>query len=738
MRRWAGERSIGEWVGLTTGVAVFGYLAWDRALWDARLQAVLHLIAAVAIGWLVARIARRGEMPRTRVDLPIVGLVAAFALATLLAVNPGMSLRSLAAIVATALMLPLALVALRARPAWVATVVCVPILVLAAVSLGWMLGRRAAWVLVGAPGLPPLRLLDEGTPFGSVAVAPFILLAAWVIAGVIAERTWRRAVRSSIVGIGIPLAILSGSRSAWIAIGITIGILLLPRLSRSRGRILAMAHLSGRRRLARVLAIVVGLPVAVLLVAPRLTAVSSLLYREALWRDTISAWSASPVTGLGPGIMPWAREAAAADLSFPVSQPHSHNLALGVLGDAGIIGLVAAAVLIVAFALFAGPWRARTPLGRAASAALIGIGVAGMFEDLTFLPGFNLVTVLLVAIALADADAVRWVTPPRPPALAVPAVAAVAVVLGGAAVVSDAGAVAYRAGIDASERGDWPAARDAFEASTRIDPWHPAGPDALGIALVSTGDLAAARTSIERAVELAPGNGRAWANLAAVCGRLNDRTCGLDAAREAVDFARQADPTLANAALVLDALGRNEEADDVFRRSLLTNPLTSFAVDWPRRVTIGSGRIEALGTPVSQLSILIAKMAMGETIWPYAYSNVAVRALALAFLGRDDEARAAIAFAQRAAPESPVTWELDLVLRRARGEPLDRPATILRVLRGEPVPDPAAPVDQVPGPLVDIGALCVFPRGGLVEGANALLPQPPYPWALGAFLLASD
>ena len=39
--------------------------------------------------------------------------------------------------------------------------------------------------------------------------------------------------------------------------------------------------------------------------------------------------------------MPYARQAAAADFSFPVRQPHSHNLPLGVLGDAGIVGLAA-------------------------------------------------------------------------------------------------------------------------------------------------------------------------------------------------------------------------------------------------------------------------------------------------------------------------------------------------------------------------------------------------------------
>ncbi len=46
-----------------------------------------------------------------------------------------------------------------------------------------LLARRLEWILVGAPGLPPLRLPAEGTPFGSVAVPPFVIWPAWALAG---------------------------------------------------------------------------------------------------------------------------------------------------------------------------------------------------------------------------------------------------------------------------------------------------------------------------------------------------------------------------------------------------------------------------------------------------------------------------------------------------------------------------------------------------------------------------
>ena len=90
----------------------------------------------------------------------------------------------------------------------------------------------------------------------------------------------------------------------------------------------------------------VGIAAAIVLVAPRLTAVTSLIYRASLWRDTLAAWSTDPLLGIGPGYMPYARQAAAPDFTFPVRQPHSHNLPLGVLGDAGLLGLAAAIVLV--------------------------------------------------------------------------------------------------------------------------------------------------------------------------------------------------------------------------------------------------------------------------------------------------------------------------------------------------------------------------------------------------------
>ncbi|HET8778056.1 MAG TPA: O-antigen ligase family protein, partial [Candidatus Limnocylindria bacterium] len=439
---WARARTLPEWLALGAALAVCGYVGWDGALWDARYQLLLHLIGAGTIGAAVAFALRGMPVPATRIDVPLLALLAAFAVATASAMNHGMSLRAYAAITATALMLPVALIALRHRRSWVGFVVAAPVLVISIPTLVALLVRRIEWVAVGAPGLPPLRLASEGTPFGSVAVPPFVIWPAFVAAGLIEPAPLRRAIRIGLVAVGIPLTILSGSRSAWLAIGVTAVVALVPWAWRRRRGALHALRRPGARTLLIGAVGIVALGGLAAVVIPRALSVTSLVYRASLWRDTLNAWRTDPLLGIGPGFMPYARQAAAPDFTFPVHQPHSHNLPLGVLGDAGVVGLLAAIVLVVALAWVAGPWRARTPTGREAGLVLIGLGVGGLFEDLTFLPDFNLIAIVVVAIALTDAGAVRWVTLPRggrSTALGIGGFA-IALTLGTAMVVADAGA----------------------------------------------------------------------------------------------------------------------------------------------------------------------------------------------------------------------------------------------------------------------------------------------------------
>lgn len=725
-----------DWLALGAAVAVFGYVGWDSALWDARFQLLLHLLALGAIAGLGIVALRGRELPRTPLDLPLLALLATLALATASALNVGMSLRAMAAIVAFAAMLPVALLAVRHRPAWVGLVTSVPVLLLAIPTLVTLVARRVEWILVGAPGLPPLRLPAEVTPFGSVAVPPFVLIPAWALAGLIEPPGLRRVVRTGLLAVGIPLVILSGSRSAWLAIAAGAAIGILPWAWRQRSRLGRPRGVSVRGLLVGAGVLVVG-GVGLALMLPRLTAVSSLLYRGALWRDTLVAWSSDPLLGIGPGFMPYARQAAAADFSFPVRQPHSHNLPLGLLGDAGIVGLVAGLLVVVTLAVRAGPWRSRTPVGRTAAVVVVGLGIGGLFEDLTFLPGFNLLAIALVAVALLDAGAVTWapipLASPLPRSALLAGTGAIAVVLIAAMVTADAGAIAYRSGIRAAESANWAGSTSWLQRAAEIDPWHPAGPRALAVAADAAGQPALALDAARRATLLNPGDATAWTNLALLCEADGDAPCAREAAERAVATARYLAPELLNAAVVLDRLGETDAADAAYRLSLLTQPATSFLVEWPRRIVIGDGRIPDVTDSSWQLNLLLARHSTGEPIEPGEIADPAVRALAHAAIGEREDADEWLARAFEEHPDEIRTHDIRVILRDAWGEPIEHAVRIASVVRGGPFPD-RDHHGEVARTVLDIGSFRAYPRDGFVGSALRPATRPPYPWTLQQIL----
>lgn len=702
---------------------VSSYLGWDSALWDPRLQLLLHLAATVAIGTLAWLAWRGAELPRTRIDLAILTLLVAYGVASLSAWNIGLSAPALAGIVGTVLMLPVALLALRHRPDLTALVAVVPLTVLSAGTLGVMAWRRIEWLLAGGAGWPPVRLPNEMTPFGSVAVPPFVILAALPVALLVGQPRLRSAMVWALVAIGVPLTLVSGSRSAWIAIGVA-GLLMA---ASSIGNLRGLLRVS-RGRIAGGLLLVAAVAAGVAFVAPRLTSTSSLAYRAQLWQATITVWRSNAVFGIGPGAMPYARQTIA-----PLLQPHSHDIPLGILGDAGLLGLAAAALLFARFAWVARPTRGGPLPGRAAYAALIGIAVGFLTEDLTFLPNFNLLLLLLVAIALVDADAVAW----RPVRLR--PIGRSLVGLAGAAgaglltvaLLADASGVIYRAGTDAAAASEWTAARDDLATAVALDPQQPAGPRALAVAADRAGSALLARQSAERAVFLNPGDWASWTNLSLLCLAANDGSCAQDAAAQSVTTSGSLGVALVNAAFVYEARHQKAGADAAYGAALLADWRTALTVPWPRPMPLTDQLVAAHGPFVTELALLISREQHREELKPEAYSLASIRALAFAMQGDRPAARSALVAATRDEATDPLTWDVAALLLRHWG---DDDAMALRmgtVLRGSPLTDlpPALPTLSY-----DKVSFRAYPGDGLVSAAKRLLVDRPWPWVLEPLL----
>jgi putative inorganic carbon (hco3(-)) transporter len=718
-----------ELAAVLGGLAVFGNLGWDSPLWDGRLQLLLHLLAIAAIGAGIIGLLRGASFPRTGLELPILGLLALLGLASILGQNTGLAARATAASLAFAALLPIAMVAVRGRPALVAAVVIVPTLLLAASVLWQLVARRVGWFDLGLGGLPPVRIASETTAFGSVAVPPFILLGLLPLCQLIAPGRLRTLAVASTVALLVPLGILSGSRSAWLAIGVAAVVFLGPQLLHGRWR-RALASGAWRAALAGIGLVAFGLVVAYLV--PRLTAITSLLYRERLWRDTLAVWSAHPILGIGPGTMSFARQAAAAPGLPPVRQPHSHDLALGVLGDSGLLGLAAAIALVVVFIWIAGPHRSRTAAGRGASAVLIGFVVAGLFEDLTFLPNFDLMVLLLAAIALVDAGAVRWV-PVRLPRAAPALVAVAATGLLVIALLGDAASSAYRLGIESAWAGRWADATSWFQAAISLDPSHPSGPKALAIAADMAGEPSLALDAAREAVRLNPGDGASWTNLAVLCLASGDVGCTRGAVAGTERRAGTTGNELINAGLIEQQLGDDAEADRLYGLSLLTNRNTALATRWPRPVTPPFGEVDTTADANPDLTALLADAAIHRTPAVPADASQSVRALAFAMRGDRSGAEQSLSAAMHDETADALTWEIAAVLKRHWGEDVTAVTRIAAFLRGSTLSFSASGIPQV---TYDVAAFHISPRDMLVRGATRLIPVPPWPWALERFLPA--
>ena len=716
-----------ELLAVVAGLVVFGDVGWDGPLWDGRLQLVLHAIGGGVLLAGAVALLRGARFPRSRLEIPIVVFLLTLGLATILGQNHGLAARALAATIAFACLLPLAILAITRRPILAAVVVIAPTLVLAASILWQLVSRRIGWFSLGVGGLPPVRVAGESTVFGSVAVPPFILLGLIPLCLLVRPRWLRLFLLGSTFVLLVPLAALSGSRSAWLALGVAalvyigsnVGSLRRISLPRPRRGGLIAAGLGA-----------LVLIIAIAFVAPRFTAVTSLVYRERLWADTLTAWSASPVTGVGPGTMPYARQAAAAPDIGPIRQPHSHDLALGLLGDGGLLGLAAALSIVFVFFWFAGPHRSRTARGRAAASVLAGFLVAGFVEDLTFLPSFDLIVLLLAAIALKDAGTVTWTRPHLPrQAPALVAIGAGALLL--PVLVGDLASVTYRLGTEDVWAGRWSSAEGWYQSATALDPWQPSGPKALVIAADMVGDLETAIAAAQAATRLNPADAPSWTNLAVLCAEAGDRPCALAASQAAARWSPVTYRELINVALIEERFGNTAAADDLYRRSLLSYPYTSLSVTWPRRTLIDPSAVTPPTTTTGQLALVLALATEGEPVIPPAGSDPSINALAAAL--RNDRPAAAVALqeAESGEPLESLTWEVAAVLQAHWDQDPTHAIAVATFLRGSPLPFLAA---NPPAVTYEIGSLHIVPRDELVRGAERLTPTPAWPWALESLL----
>jgi O-antigen ligase len=450
------------------------------------------VLGAVVVGGIAAL--RRGSDLRSPLLLPGAAWVVAVAIATLTSQRPTASIEGLALLMlcAPAYLIVRAALAdpsLRPRIDWlviVATTVFVVAYLLQALT------QWASWWSVAGPSIPPLRPGDVGLTVGTVnAVALYLELLA-PIAVWLSWVRWRSRAFSFGLAVLAGFALLvTGSRGAWLgalAGAVILGLLVwrtrrvsIPRWMRSRGgsALIAAAGLLG------------------VLLVPALVGrmLSGDAGRIELWSAAWSMFAGSPITGVGPGAWPSLRS------STPISDDNlavlatSHNSVLQVLVDAGLIGGLAAAWLVIAVCRLA--WRQTTrgidadrrSVAVVSSASLVAAAVHSVVDMQFHLPAIVLLVLHLVARLELAVDVAPSRPGPAPSSRAVLGVSAATVLIGALLLVPiDLAMVRAAQGNAALDRGDARTALAQFDAAVGL---HDLPAYRLGQAIARsvTGDL---------------------------------------------------------------------------------------------------------------------------------------------------------------------------------------------------------------------------------------------------------
>jgi tetratricopeptide (TPR) repeat protein len=304
-----------------------------------------------------------------------------------------------------------------------------------------------------------------------------------------------------------------------------------------------------------------------------------------------------PLTGAGPGL--YVALYPEHDGAYPFAAVHSHNVAVQIAADYGVVGLVAGAIMLAcAGLLLYRVWRRGETHGRLAVATCTGALAAFLVHGLADSPHLFPEVLVLLAVAVglvlrADGAETRDTRPAR---IAVPRGVATAVPLLALAVGlallplwwrNDRAAAEHQRSVRAATRADWDTAVAAEQRAVDRDPGFAAYDLQLGAVYAArytdrgdTADRDAAIRAYERGLAREPRNGAALVDLASLKLDVGDRAGALDAMQR-LKLVQGRDGLLQLAyAVLVQRTGSAEEAVETYAGLLALNPTLALTPFW--------------------------------------------------------------------------------------------------------------------------------------------------------------
>jgi tetratricopeptide (TPR) repeat protein len=565
----------GRSVGILTiaALAAFCYVVLLGGTAEGEVQPLLRLanagLAAALILYYVLKAPGRAD----RMDLGILAGLVLFSAAALLSVFPRQSFDALLAVTtyAAALFVARELMArATARVAFIRVLMALSALLALITVDRWFPAFLEWWSIAGWSVLPPLDLNLAAAPWGhrhDLALLSAMLYPSWWIGR---GSPLQRACAVVIGGLTLALVVIDGSRMLWLALVVATAFLVVPRIVRrwEPNRDLRLLLVGGT--LAAAVLFTTGAGAALL---DRLSSLSSLAWRGAMWGPLTEAWLSHPLAGLGPGSFPWVLQLTDYFNTSSYAPRHPDSVLFQLLAEGGLLGLAALSVVVASLvpAILGGR-------SLAARWALIGFAVAGFGSNPT-----DFAFLLAVAIAWAayavpheqiEGQEHSWNRVTLTAALGSLGVAGVAYSL------TLAASFAYEQARTAIEAGRLAPALTPLDVAVTLDPEMALYSRQRGTLHYLLKDEISAIRDLTHATELNPSDDLAWRTLGLAAAAGGNQAAAESAIRRAL-AAQRSDPT--NLLLLADwqtDTGRGADALATLGEVVQSWPWTIGAPGW--------------------------------------------------------------------------------------------------------------------------------------------------------------
>jgi hypothetical protein len=325
----------------------------------------------------------------------------------------------------------------------------------------------------------------------------------------------------------------------------------------------------------------------------RLTNLSNVGFRLAMWEPLTGAWLSRPLVGFGPGSFPWVLQRTAYFDSNSYAPRHPDSAIFQLLPEAGLLGVLAAGIVLAVIVprLFSG----RSTAGRWAL-------IAGLISALAANPtDFGYLVIILigwVGLALPNDAVVRDAEPRGGRRLTSWAIVGCALTVGAASTATLVASVLYDQGREAISAGAMVEARGHLDGAIALDPGLALYRRQRGAIALVTGDTRGAESDLKQATVMNETDDLAWRTLALAQLAAGDRQGAVASIVHAVRVHRSNPSNLLLLATLERELGRVGDARVTLAEVVQAWPGIVYAPGWSGFIGnyVGTGEIVDLAT----------------------------------------------------------------------------------------------------------------------------------------------